>query len=267
MRYTTPMWLRSLSFFGWGHEYTLPITTIFLFVFYFRKKYVPFYIATALLLLFNIQFISALPIYLGDFFSFQFFNYFIAISGQLFYFLIGVWALVQSFRDLFVILKGESVVDSWNFIVEQGAGKDRWILDTTQKLILEAKIPDAACYQKYVKASFMSPERNCLIVSHIRLSDYKMYIFARNYGTHLDIGWFATIEPRFLKRTISKYAMGNPQALSQQVDMFDQQDLRACFTIAHHCLERAIDILLEELKQEPIGLRGAQQSKGFLSVW
>jgi hypothetical protein len=149
----------------------------------------------------------------------------------------------------------------------QGAGKDTWILDTTQKFILEAKIPDAACYQKYVQTSFMSPQRNCLIVSHIMHQDYKMYIFARNFGTHLDIGWFGTIEPRFLKRTFSKYAMGNPQALSQQVDMFDQQDLRACFTIAHHCLKRAIDIVIDELKQDPSPMGLNASSKGFLNVW
>jgi hypothetical protein len=252
---------------GDGNTYTLLITTICLFIFYFTKKYKPFYIATALLLLFNIDFIMGLPYH----FEAVFFHFYFGALGfswpEIVYFLIGLWAVVRSFKDLFVILKGESVVESWNFIVEQGAGKDKWILDTTQKLILEAKIPDAACYQKYVKASFMSPERNSLIVSHIRLTDYKMYIFARNFGTHLDIGWFGTIEPRFLKRTLSKYAMGNPQALSGQVDMFDQQDLRACFTIAHHCLERTIDILLEELKQEPLGLRGAPQSKGFLNVW
>src|SRR4051794_24610521 len=88
-------------------------------------------------------------------------------------------------------------------------------------------------------------------MSDRRYKDYKMYISARNFGAHLDIGWFFTIAPTFLKRTLSKYTTGNPQALSQQVDFFDQQDLKAFVTVTHHCLKRAIDVLLEELKQDP----------------
>jgi hypothetical protein len=118
-----------------------------------------------------------------------------------------------------------------------------------------------------VSTSYFGQKREFLMFYNLMHQDYKMYISARNIGTHLDVSWFATIEPRLLKRTLSKYMMGDPQALSQQVDMFDQQDLRACFTVAHHSLQQAIDILLEELKQQPLGMRGSPQSKGFLSVW
>jgi hypothetical protein len=243
---------------GW----ILPITTIFLFTFYFTKRYKPFYITTILLLFFNINFIMVIPTYIMNlFFYIPFF------WDQFIFFLIGIWALVQSLRDFRIILKGESVVDQWNMLIEQAAGKGKELLDATERFIKEARMPNTACFQDYVSTSFFGYKREFLMFYNLMHQDYKMYISARNIGTHLDVSWFATIEPRLLKRTLSKYMMGDPQALSQQVDMFDQQDLRACFTVAHHCLQQAIDVLLEELKQQPLGVRGAPQSKGFLSVW
>jgi hypothetical protein len=65
---------------------------------------------------------------------------------------------------------------------------------------------------------------------------------------------------------VSKYATGNPHVLSQNIDIFKQQDLQAFITVAHQSLKRVLDMLLEELKLDPSGLRSSK-SKGFLSVW
>lgn len=252
-----------VHWYGW----VLPITTVFLFVFYYTRKYKAFYITTVLLLFFNLNFLILLPMYLRDtFLFFRPLNLFL-VWDQLLFFLISLWAIKRAFNDFTIIVKGESVVDQWNMIIEHAAGKGNWILDTTGGFIKEARMPNTACFQYPVSTSFIGEKRVCLMVYHLMYQDYKMYISARNIGTHLDVSWFATIEPRLLKRTFSKYTMGDPQALSQQVDAFAQQDLRACFTVAHHCLQRAIDTLLEELKQQPLGVRGSPQSKGFLSVW
>jgi hypothetical protein len=81
----------------------------------------------------------------------------------------------------------------------------------------------------------------------------------------LDVSWFLTLSPGFLKRQISKYATGNPQALSMAINLFDQQDLRAFTTIAHHSLQDALKTLMEDLKQDYSTVN--TKSKGFLEVW
>jgi hypothetical protein len=243
--------------------YTLPIIGAFWLFFFFTKRYKPLLITSVLLLILDLDFILNLPQYLSDPFPnlIQPFRY---IYDEIFAFLVGLWGILQT---LPIILKGDSVVDSWSMIVEQGAGHDQRLLDTTQEYIKESRMPNVDCYQEYVANALFGTKRNCLIVAHRMYRDYKMYITARNFGAHLDVSWFLAVQPGFLKRTLSKYSTGNPQALSQQIDMFDQQDIRAFVTIAHHLLKRAIDILLEELKQDPMPLGLSASSKGFLNVW
>jgi hypothetical protein len=109
-------------------------------------------------------------------------------------------------------------------------------------------------------------KRQFLVVRHNSLRDYRMFINIRSFGAHLDASWYVTIEPRFLKRTLSKYTQGNANALSQNIDIFSQQDLSAYVGITSSCVMRALEMLLEELKLDPTRLHNTQ-SKGFLSVW
>ena len=163
-------------------------------------------------------------------------------------------------------LTTEKVAQQWNFIVEKGAGRDQWVLDNVMELIKEADMPEVTCIQAEVGSGMFSEKRNFLVVRHNKLRDYRLYINARNFGINLDVSWYLTIEPRFLKRTMSKYSSGNPHALSQNIDVFSHQDLGAYVTVVEHVVKRVLDMLLEELKQDPSGLHNAQ-SKGFLNVW
>jgi hypothetical protein len=102
-------------------------------------------------------------------------------------------------------------------------------------------------------------------VNHQALRDYHLFIIARNFGKDLDVSWFLTVAPSFLKRTVSKYAMGNPNAISMSLDVFDQQELSAFSTVTHHCLLKSVKALMEELEQDFSTLN--TKSKGFLEVW
>jgi hypothetical protein len=93
-----------------------------------------------------------------------------------------------------------------------------------------------------------------------------MFIGARDIGIHLEASWFVTVNPGFLKRAVSKrLAMGNPLALSQNINVFAQQDLRAFVSIAKGCVEQTVKLLLEQLEQDTSGLN--TKSKGFLELW
>ena len=163
-------------------------------------------------------------------------------------------------------IRHEAVVDNWNVIIEQGAGRGHTLLTTVEQQIKESNLPNVSSGMHDVSGGLFGAKRRFLCVNHTHLRDYRIYIGARDYGTHLDVGWYLTIQPGFLKRNISKYTTGNPQALSWQIDFFSQQDLHAFVTVAHHCVKRATEVLFEELKLDPSGLSNAR-SKGFLSVW
>ena len=92
-----------------------------------------------------------------------------------------------------------------------------------------------------------------------------MFLSARDYGQHLDCAWFLTCQPSLFKKAISRYAAGNANALSMNLDVFAQQDLSAWTSVVHHAFLRAIKELMEELKQDITGMNTT--SKGYLSVW
>lgn len=50
-----------------------------------------------------------------------------------------------------------------------------------------------------------------------------------------------------------------------EVDIFDQQDLRAYVTVTHHCLLKAVESLMKDLGQDFSKIE--RKSKGFLEVW
>lgn len=161
-----------------------------------------------------------------------------------------------------ISISREKVIDNWNIIIEQAAGRDKWVLDTTENFIKETNMPNIGCRQNEVTTGMFSAKRTFLLVGHRALKEYTMYIGARDFGTALDVGWFLTIAPSGLKSMFSRYITGNPFALSSQINLFSQQDLRAFTGIAHHCLKRTVDMLFEELNRNPTGLIPTQ-SKGF----
>ena len=162
-------------------------------------------------------------------------------------------------------LKHEAVVDRWNALVISGAGKSKWAVQRIESMIKEANMPGVSLTQRDVSSGLFGAKRNFLVVGHNNLRDYHMYIGARDFGTNLDVSWYLTIEPGPLKRAVSKYTMGNPQALSMQIDFFSQQDLSAFISGAHYCVKETVRELMEELKQDPTHMDTT--SKGFLSVW
>ena len=105
------------------------------------------------------------------------------------------------------------------------------------------------------------------MVSYSTLREYRMFIGARDIGTHLEVSWFLTLNPGFLKRTISKnVAFGNPLALSQNISVFAQQDLAAFVSIASDCVYETVKLLMEELQQDTTGDRAYAKKMRVLSA-
>ena len=164
-------------------------------------------------------------------------------------------------------LKDEKIVDSWAMIILGAQGKSDFIFDTTKKLLEKNEAPGVNWELGEVTPSFLKGlfgrKRDFLLVTNEALDDYKMYIGARDYGTNLDVQWFLTCEPGFLKKISSQ--IDAAAGLISYLDIFAQQDLRAYATVVHHCLLQAVDSLLDNLRQDKSMIN--RKSKGFLEVW
>jgi hypothetical protein len=241
----------------------LPLMITATLVCFFNGWYVPMLISSILLLFFNIFFIVVLPFLPFELFSTTFDLYFLL---QMVSVIIGIWGLTRSFKEVkTMVLDNERVLDSYNYLVEQGAGREQWVLDTTEQTIKDARIPGVYTEQKDVSSVFLGDKRKFLVVRHAKYNEYHMFMGARSFGEHLDCGWFLVCEPGLFKRTVSRHATGNPTAFSQKLDFFSIQDIKALKAVSHDAFKRSLEMLHEELKLDPSGLNA--DTKGFLNAW
>jgi hypothetical protein len=151
----------------------------------------------------------------------------------------------------------KAIIDSWSTIVENGAGQEQRLIDTTIQFINEAKMPNVTLYRDecFVVSGLSRIRRDLLILTHAHYRKISMFLGATAYGASLNVGWFLTFTPSFFSRKF----------IPATVDIFAQQDLRAFVSIAHHCMKKALEAVCEDLEQSPAGLN--EKSTGFLSVW
>jgi hypothetical protein len=165
-----------------------------------------------------------------------------------------------------VKIRKDLILDNWVSIIDNGGGNHERIYSATESYLEQSKLPAGVTWKRDdVSAGFASTPRQFLIVNFIMLREYTMFLCARDFGNHLDCGWFLLCQPGILKRAFSKSATGNPTALSMGLDVFSQQDLSAWTGVVHHAFMSAIQDLMEDLKQDTSRMNTT--SKGFLSVW
>jgi hypothetical protein len=170
-----------------------------------------------------------------------------------------------------VTLQDQKIMDQWGVVLEGAAGKDIPLLHMVQDSLQASGLPGVVWEKVDAQPSMLKGwfgnKRAYLMVTNDGLKDYRMYLGARDYGKHLDVSWFLTVEPGFFKSAFSAMlAHGNYQALSFNLDVFKSQDLRAYVTSVHRlCVRRAVEQIAKELGQDTSGFDW--KSKGFLQVW
>jgi len=164
-----------------------------------------------------------------------------------------------------VTIRKDRILDNWLTIIDNGAGNQERIYTTTEEYLENAQLPGVTLKRDQVNSGMFGRGREFLIVSHRVLTDYTMFIYARDYGQHLDCGWYLLCKPGMFKKAISRYAAGNPNSFSMNLDVFDQQDLSAWTHVIHRTFLRAVKELMEELELDITGMN--TRSKGYLSVW
>jgi hypothetical protein len=155
----------------------------------------------------------------------------------------------------------EQIIDNWSAFVENGAGRDQRLLDTVEQAIKDSNIPNIICYQAEVSSGFFSKRRTFLLVGLTSHRNYHVFIYSRDIGIHLDVGWYLTFAPSFFKLMISR----NPRNLSRKIKLFARQEVSGFVSVVHHCVMNTTKKLYEELSLDPTGMN--TKSNGFLSVW
>ena len=167
-----------------------------------------------------------------------------------------------------VTLKEENVLDEWSMLIDNGAGSGGELLDDIQTRLEQSQIPGGCRWSlEEVKSStwVARVKREFLIVKLEQFGDYRIYIAARDYGRHLDVCRFTTVEPGFFKKKLAEKTTGVGAALSAPKNILIEQDLKAWVSVVHHAVLDAVGALVSKMGQDPAKIR--RESKGYLSVW
>jgi len=168
--------------------------------------------------------------------------------------LVGGFALANS-----NVLRKEEVVESWSTLIENGQGKANNIFQETKRFIEESKAPSIKMEKTQVSPGIvrgmLGTRRDFLIVTdeeNYRLRPYRILLNARDYVNKFDISRYLTYRPTFWQTFFSLIPFVSllPKGLLS-LDLFDQHDLRAYATNAHHCLLKAVEKLMMSLNQDP----------------
>lgn len=182
-----------------------------------------------------------------------------------------IYGVGIAFKKLETLQK-EAVIDNWSTLIEGGAGKAERIFKDTQEMTQATKAPGLKLERRRLAPGVMrgiaGERREFLVCTDLRsahLAPYQIVLNARDYGTNLAIDWHLTYRPPLWKAAVSllltKVNMENPLL---ELDLFDQQDLRAYVTNTHHCLLRAVENFMLSMEQDPSKIE--RRSRGLLGI-
>ena len=170
------------------------------------------------------------------------------------------------------ILRKDQVRDSWSKLIENAQGKAEEVFRNTEVFIKGNNVPSLVMEKKSIAPGFiksvLGTAREFLEIvyaGNFRLKPYQVFVNARDFGNNLDVSWYMTYRPSMWQAIISliPFVKAASQALSD-LDLFDQQDLRAYGTVVHSSVLKSVDKLMLDLNQDPSKID--RKSRGFLGI-
>lgn len=192
---------------------------------------------------------------------------------------------------LWKIAASGDITDSWSALIGGAQGRADELLANAEKLITETKVPDVNIVRKNVAPgvfrAMLGTRRDFLVISHrgnSRLKPFQMFLGARDYGLNLDVYWYVMHRPTILQQIFAVLLwipfvnllflpillmrkMGGHGVTDRGtlgLDLFDESDLRAYVTNAHHCMLDALDKVLLSMNIDPSKIE--RKSRGFLGI-
>ena len=210
---------------------------------------------------------------------------FLLIVGFLFFLMgigfsksLAVTGIVMMAVALFMALKPDSILrkdqveDSWSTLIENAQGKAEGIFHNTEAFIKENNVDSLLMTNESIAPGFVKSmfgkAREFLVVVYsesFRLKPYQIFVNARDFGNNLDVSWYLTYRPSIWQvlASLIPFVKAASEAL-RELDLFDQQDLRAYATIVHRSVLKSVDKLMLDLKQDPSKME--RRSRGFLGI-
>ncbi len=170
------------------------------------------------------------------------------------------------------ILRKDQVIDVWSALIEKADGKAGDILNGTATFLRESKAPSLDIAKKKVSTSLvggiLGNEREFLVLTdkqRLSLRAYQIFINARDYGVNLDVSWYLTSRPTIAQALVALVIKSySADREISDLNVFDQQDVRAYATNAHRCMKKAVSKVIEETGQDAAKIDW--KSKGFLGI-
>lgn len=154
------------------------------------------------------------------------------------------------------------VIDRWDMIIAGGNGQEQRVIDATRAYLKDLNPPHVVITLTElgpgVWRSLTGDTRSFMVVQNSvndRISSYRMFVNVRDYGEALQTSWYLAYLPTIWQRFRGR--------LGLDLDLFDEQDLRAYVTVVHQCFVQAVIDLIAELGKD---IEVNRTSKGFLGV-
>jgi hypothetical protein len=153
-----------------------------------------------------------------------------------------------------VILKQETIKDSYSALIADGQGKGQKFFDAIQLYLKNSNLPNVS-YEivQVAPARFAGRGRDYILVKHENLREYQMYISAQDFGNYLNVTWALTLEPGMFNRKLST------------IDIFVQQELDAYTTVVHRAVVDTVKEFYAGLNQDFTLVN--MRSRSGLTAW
>lgn len=169
------------------------------------------------------------------------------------------------------ILTVEQVIDNWGIMIKEGNGKAEDIFVFAEAFMISSKAPSLKIHRAKMSPGIirgiLGTSRDFLVATdkNFRLSPYKIFINARDYGNNLDVSWYLTYRLPFWRALLRFIPfIGGVSFALESLDVFDRQDLTAYTTICHYSILDSVVELMHSLNQDTS--RIDRRSRGFLGI-
>lgn len=202
--------------------------------------------------------------------------YFNVFFGLIFFLVFppfGLLLLLIGFLLIVIVITNRKadILDDWSILINNAHGQRDEIISSTKGLITDSKAPSIEMKEEKVGptlalASF-GETRSFLIVTNrvnAKLSNFKTFVNANDYGENLFVSWYLTYRPDFLQSLIMLLPGVKKIMSIDDLNLFNKQDLTAYVTNVHHCLLKAVEKLMTDLNQDPSKID--RKSRGFLGI-
>ena len=166
-------------------------------------------------------------------------------------------------------VRKDQLLERWQVLVDNGSGSAEDVYDTMVTALESAEAPGVTWERQEIQAGVMLTGKsyNGLVITNSYMKQFKIYIFAYDYGTALHVAWFLSMEVGFWTRA---FALGflkisDPRALVNFLDIPQELELSAYVSTVHGTAKGAVGALMTKLEQD--FSKVDTRSKGFLEVW